>query len=207
MNKQKQIKPSTPVYNNILNPGRPQVDNKVKPVNSRPNSAKVGSVNPEPNIKDKNYPANNNVLLRKDNSERPASPKILNPTPNYNLKRPIINNSPRKQSPLNDNLINMNAPLLRPSSGKDRVSNNLNNNPILLRNDKKVLIEKVNYEKGALQPRGDKKPNYHYLNPQKDQLIVNNRNNLVNAMKVNENLLHRPSSNQGPKIVYINQRK
>lgn len=191
------IKPSNNpnIYNNVLQNKPKIVDNK--PVLSRPQSAKLGG-------NEKNV---NNLILRKNNSEqRPSSPgKILMPN-----KKIVINNSPRNKSPIKEKPININPPVMRPNSGRDRIQNQVYNNialnkPVLVRNDKKVVIEKVNYEKGSIP---SKKPNYHYINPPKEQILVNNRNNLVNAMKVNEHhLLNRPSSNQGPKIVYINQRK
>jgi hypothetical protein len=88
-------------------------------------------------------------------------------------KRPLINSSPKNKSPPRNNI-------LRPSSGssgnsgKDRIISN--NNPILLRNDKKVIIEKVNYERGSLQTP------VKLIDPKKG---IINRNNPVNKPRIN----------------------
>jgi hypothetical protein len=183
----------------------------------RPQSAKVGS-NPIPNndLNNKIHQINNinNQLIRKNlSSDRPSdNNKVVNRINNnlvQNIKKPVIGNSPRTRSPPKEKLININNNILiRPSSGKS--NNSGNNNPVILRNDKKVIIEKINFDKAILQNPVriiDKKQNYHY---NMNQNVGGNKNvnNFMNNVKVDNNRGGGVVNNQyGPKIVNINQRK
>lgn len=172
------IKIQNPIYNN---------EHKSKPVSTRPESAKING-REAPNY---NAP----VLVRKGISERPLSSKV-----NSN---PLIRREIQK-SPLIRPVVN--KPIeQRPSSGKDKMISPVSN---------KVVIEKVNYQRPIqnmnnraihavplklMGANGLAKPNYHYN--QANKIIVNNKQNLINAMKVNPN--EKPTSQNGPRIVLI----
>lgn len=188
------------IYNSHNNP----VD-KNKPNSQRPQSAKVGGNNVDYHNKINQV---NQIVRKNIASERPKSPPRGNPVNNYKnplMKKPSSGNSPRNKSPLKDNRINyINNQILRPSSGKDKVHVH---NPALLKNDKKVVYEKINYDRGILNPAkliDQKKQNYHY-NVQGNAL--GNKQNLLNAVKVNDHHINRGGINNGPKIVYISNKK
>jgi hypothetical protein len=228
-------------YNNVIQPlnnrdagvkvMQPQQKIAASPVqnlnsgigSNRPQSAKVNMPPPQNDLKNKlnEVKQANDQLIRKNIGtplDRPASPgKALNNPLLNNNKRQVVNSSPKNRSPPK------NGPVpSRPSSGKEKtpiynlnnVNNQINvNNQMLLRNqnEKKIVIEKVNYQRGQIQPNkivDPRKGNYQY-NPSRDQLNVPNKNNLINAMRNNNNPVQAkmvspsPNLNLGPKIVYI----
>lgn len=201
--------------NNILKDKDPNY-NRAKINSERPQSAKINHNNINNNDAINNRIAQINQINRKIIAERPVSPvRLVNPI----IKRQNSNVSPKNKSPPRNNVV---VPS-RPQSGREKSNLVANSN-----NPKKVVIEKMNYDHIKLLQNPIKinepiikKPNYHYAMPHsnKDQIIVNNKNNFLNAMKpsdnnnighnINQHLINRGqiNNNNGPKIVLINQRK
>jgi hypothetical protein len=189
---------------------------------NRPQSAKVNIPSSQNDLKNKlnQVKQANDQIIRKNLGtplDRPSSPgKALN-NQIINNKRQVVNSSPKNRSPPKNGPVQS-----RPSSGKEKtpiyILNNGNNqinsnNQMLLRNqnDKKIVIEKVIYQKGQIQSNkivDPRKGNYQN-NPTRDQLNVPNKNNLINVMRNNNNPVHAnmvspsPNNNLGPRIAYI----
>jgi len=188
---------------------KPDVLNKNVNIIHRPSSGRPSNSKPDPKDELLNQRiAQINQIQRKNINERPKSPNQI-----IGRKIGITDNSPRNKSPPKNNVI-----IGRPQSGRekidkiyDRIEKINQQNNIERKAPNKVVIEKVNYEAKMLQnPIKISDPKKHYgANVNRDQINVGNKNNFLNAMRVEPTNNHRGivNHNNGPKIVLINQRK
>jgi hypothetical protein len=191
---------------NIANYNSNNNQDRSNQISARPQSAKLVAQNNDLHNKINQI----NQIARKNINQRVESPIKVNPLINNIIKKPVGQKSPRNRSPISDNRINIiNNPISRPASGREKI--NSGNNQVIIRNDNKVVIEKVNYDRALIMQNPSnqrindhKKPNYQYGN---NQIMVNNKNNLINPSKVYENINSRPMSNNGPRILNIGGRK
>lgn len=178
-----------PIIKNEIVVNRPKNDEvKSKIVASRPHSAKVN--HPQPIVAKPNIIEKYNVYY--GNNLDKLHPNMADPRIKKNNQSPR-NNSPNRDKNVQNFNLNYNN-VLNPNKNNNYPLQQNNPVKVLSNNNKKVVIEKVNYNDIKVV----KKPNYHYAyNSKNDSPLVN---------KANYAVLNRGNI-AGPKIIVIKDKK